>query len=201
MKVITIGRDSSNEVVINDDKVSRNHLQIIQDDLGNFRLADFGSINGTFVNGNKVSGEVSLNPDDSLRIGDTTLPWKDYFALNLRNTDPDLSNGAQNSCAKIHFYRTKNLMGRAIIPQLRLNDTPLTKIEWNWKWTFIADKPGIYTFWTQTEAKKKLEINVEMGQEYYVHCYLSMGFVVGRCKLELVDAERGLREMSNLKQY
>ncbi|MDR2065261.1 MAG: FHA domain-containing protein, partial [Prevotellaceae bacterium] len=58
MKVITIGRKPENSVVINDPLVSRHHLQIIQDDSGNFRLADFGSKNGTFVNGKRISGEV-----------------------------------------------------------------------------------------------------------------------------------------------
>jgi uncharacterized membrane protein YhaH (DUF805 family) len=79
MKTITIGRSAQNDIVISDEKVSRIHLQIIQDDYGNFRLTDFGSTNGTFVNGRKVTGEVSLNPNDRIVIGDTTLPWQNYF--------------------------------------------------------------------------------------------------------------------------
>ncbi|MDR0834574.1 MAG: DUF805 domain-containing protein [Candidatus Symbiothrix sp.] len=79
MKVITIGRSSQNEIVINDEKVSRHHLQIIQDDYGNFRLADFGSTNGTSVNGRRVTGELSLSPGDVIVIGNTTLPWRNYF--------------------------------------------------------------------------------------------------------------------------
>jgi hypothetical protein len=80
MKVITIGRSSQNEVVINDEKVSRNHIQIIQDDYGNFRLVDFGSTNGTFVNSRKVTGEISLSPNDVIVIGSTTLSWQNYFS-------------------------------------------------------------------------------------------------------------------------
>jgi len=82
MKVITIGRSSENDVVINDNKVSRHHLQIIQDDYGNFRLSDFGSANGTFVNGRKISGEITLSSNDIVRIGNTTVPWKGYFSRN-----------------------------------------------------------------------------------------------------------------------
>ncbi|GAP71201.1 hypothetical protein SAMD00024442_1_14 [Candidatus Symbiothrix dinenymphae] len=80
MKTITIGRSAQNDIVVSDEKVSRTHLQIIQDDYGNFRLTDVGSTNGTFVNGRKVTGAVSLNPNDSIVIGDTTLPWRNYFA-------------------------------------------------------------------------------------------------------------------------
>jgi hypothetical protein len=79
MKVITIGRNANNDVVINDPLVSRHHLQIIRDDYGNFRLADFGSKNGTFVNGEKIKGEIRLNLTDVIRIGNTTLPWHGYF--------------------------------------------------------------------------------------------------------------------------
>jgi hypothetical protein len=76
---MTIGRSSENDIVIDDVKVSRHHLQIVQDDYGNFRLADFGSTNGTYVNGEKIKGEVRLSPNDIVKIGTTVLPWKKYF--------------------------------------------------------------------------------------------------------------------------
>ena len=79
MKVITIGRDESNDVVVYDPCASRHHLQIIQHDDGHFTLADFGSTNGTFINGQKVSGEVHLNINDIVRIGNSTIPWRLYF--------------------------------------------------------------------------------------------------------------------------
>lgn len=79
MKVITIGRSEDNDVVINDPYATRNHLQIIQHDNGGFSLSDFGSTNGTFVNGQKVSGEIVLNEMDIVRIGNTTIPWRMYF--------------------------------------------------------------------------------------------------------------------------
>lgn len=81
MKVVTIGRSSQNEVTINDSKVSRHHCQIIQHDNGSFSLSDFGSTNGTYVNGKRVRGEVWLNPNDVVRIGDTTLQWRSYFPV------------------------------------------------------------------------------------------------------------------------
>lgn len=80
MKVITIGRsDENNDIVVNDDKVSRNHLQMVMDDQGNFSVLDLNSTNGTFVNGQRITGEVSLKVTDELRIGNTVLPWQSYF--------------------------------------------------------------------------------------------------------------------------
>lgn len=80
MKVVTIGRNTDNDVVINDPYVGRNHLQLVQKNDGTIYVADFGSKNGTYVNGNKVHGEVRLSPSDVVRIGNTTLPWKSYFS-------------------------------------------------------------------------------------------------------------------------
>jgi hypothetical protein len=49
-------------------------------------MADFGSRNGTFVNGRRVSGEIYLNPTDSIRIGNTTLPWRGYFGAPVHQS-------------------------------------------------------------------------------------------------------------------
>lgn len=79
MRVITVGRDPSNDKVITDPYTSNHHLQIIQHDDGHFTLSDFGSTNGTFVNGQKIGGEIPLNDMDIVRIGNTTIPWRMYF--------------------------------------------------------------------------------------------------------------------------
>lgn len=80
MKVITIGRSSdNNNVVINDNRVSRSHLQIVKDDNGNCYAIDLGSTNGTFVNGKRISGKTLLQKGDVVVIGNTTLAWENYF--------------------------------------------------------------------------------------------------------------------------
>lgn len=79
MKVITIGRSSENNIVINDAKVSRTHLQLVQNDNGVCSVVDLSSANGTFVNGQKITGEVRLQPHDVICIGNTTLSWQEYI--------------------------------------------------------------------------------------------------------------------------
>lgn len=88
MKIIKIGRSSSNDININDALVSRAHCQIIQDDNGNYRLIDVGSTNGTYVNGIKRHGEIQLNPSDIIRIGNSTLPWQSYFQSGGHTSNP-----------------------------------------------------------------------------------------------------------------
>jgi len=93
MKSITIGRSSENDVVISDQFVSRKHCQIIQDDNGGYRLIDLQSQGGTYVNGVKRHGEVSLNDIDIVRIGNSTVPWLSYFKDNKPPSTKTLKSG------------------------------------------------------------------------------------------------------------
>lgn len=103
MKVITIGRHIDNDVVIDDVWASRYHLQIIRHDDGHYSLADFGSANGTFINGQKISGEVDLYENDVVRIGNTTIPWRLYFeervqeATQINDNLPRFGDSADSS--------------------------------------------------------------------------------------------------------
>lgn len=69
--VLGIGRDHRNELVLTDDKVSRNHAQIRQE-VGGYVIYDLNSTNSTFVNGQQVS-QALLRDGDVIRIGDTEL--------------------------------------------------------------------------------------------------------------------------------
>lgn len=64
----TIGRDSTNQVVIPDGDVSRTHASITVDAQGVW-ITDLGSSFGTFVNGQQVTQPVWLNPNDTIQIG------------------------------------------------------------------------------------------------------------------------------------
>ena len=93
MKVITIGRSSENDIVINDPKVSRVHSQLVQHE-GGCSIVDLNSANGTFVNGQKINGEVRLQPNDIIRIGNTTLPWQSY--INSSSSSPSTPTPLNN---------------------------------------------------------------------------------------------------------
>ncbi|GAB1420591.1 hypothetical protein MASR2M15_06970 [Anaerolineales bacterium] len=68
--VSNIGRDITNQVVINDREVSRHHsrITISGDDV---MIEDLGSTNGTFVNGRRLTGAVALNNGDMIGLGET----------------------------------------------------------------------------------------------------------------------------------
>ena len=66
---ISIGRDATNIVAINDAEVSRRHARMELRGTA-YVLQDLGSTNGTFVNGTRVSGMQVLNPGDTVSFGE-----------------------------------------------------------------------------------------------------------------------------------
>ncbi len=68
---LTIGREEGNSVQLNDERISRFHVKI-QDDQEKLVLTDLQSTNGTKVNGESVQLWV-LRPGDLLTLGRTML--------------------------------------------------------------------------------------------------------------------------------
>ena len=66
---LTIGRDSANEIVINDAEVSRRHARLTFQG-GKYVLEDLGSTNGTFVNGQRLAGPRVLKPGEVVSFGE-----------------------------------------------------------------------------------------------------------------------------------
>jgi len=68
-KGISIGRHPENTFAIEDVKASRYHCIIEPDAGGAVRLRDLGSRNGTKVNGEKVTGDRTLEDGDVVKVG------------------------------------------------------------------------------------------------------------------------------------
>lgn len=67
-----IGRGKDNEMTLNDSSVSRRHAEIHREKGDIFTLYDLDSLNGVYVNNNKVS-KVILHEGDIIEIGDINL--------------------------------------------------------------------------------------------------------------------------------
>jgi serine/threonine-protein kinase len=70
---LLIGRQAPGEGKLgNDIEISRRHARLTREDHG-FVIEDLGSTNGTFVNGDRISGARVLAAGDRLEMGDTKL--------------------------------------------------------------------------------------------------------------------------------
>ena len=84
----TIGRSPKNQIVLDDDSVSREHGEIryLQADNSHY-IYDLGSTNGIFVNRNKINGNIKLHPKDIIRIGGSIL----FLVNQEKDSSPDAS--------------------------------------------------------------------------------------------------------------
>lgn len=70
--VVTLGRDVTNDIAINDPEVSRYHLRFLR--RGNaYAIEDLGSTNGTQLNGIHVTEVRALNNNDTILLGDAII--------------------------------------------------------------------------------------------------------------------------------
>lgn len=82
---VTVGRASTNDVVVEDSSTSRLHA-VLENYAGAWSVRDLGSSNGTFVNGERIVGESSLQPGDEVRLGNSRLVFRTDRPSDLRAT-------------------------------------------------------------------------------------------------------------------
>jgi ABC transport system ATP-binding/permease protein len=87
--VLNIGRDPTNDLVINHPSSSRFHSQIKLEQ-GSYTLYDLNSTNGTFLNGEIISGSHALQVGDTIRIGPTQLVFNVDETLIKTNDEGNL---------------------------------------------------------------------------------------------------------------
>lgn len=79
MKIVVCGRLPDCDVVLDHPSISRKHAQITLD--AHFlKITDLGSRNGTFVNHQRINGEVMLKLGDSLKLGEVNVELAPFFA-------------------------------------------------------------------------------------------------------------------------
>jgi len=72
---LTLGREASNRIQLNDSEISRRHAELRKGDQG-YELTDLHSSNGTFVNSEKIE-QCVLRSGDRLQLGRTLLIFTD----------------------------------------------------------------------------------------------------------------------------
>lgn len=122
----TIGRMDSNDIVIKEEHVSRQHAVINYRD-GVFMITDLGSANGVFVNDMKIAEPFPLAAGDVVRLYVPQLRFESVFAESERHAENStlitaaistgrgklvISNGPQEGNALL-LLRERVTVGRA----------------------------------------------------------------------------------------
>lgn len=87
--MLTIGRDPTNDLVIEHKLASRRHARFEKDEVG-FYINDLESTNGTFVNGQRIQGKHLLRNNDEVWVGDTVIVFRDPEAT-MKGTPPPVA--------------------------------------------------------------------------------------------------------------
>jgi pSer/pThr/pTyr-binding forkhead associated (FHA) protein len=78
--VVTVGRHPDSDIFLDDISVSRRHATFTRSAAG-YAIADLGSLNGSYVNRDRIDSEVTLSGGDEVQIGKYRLI---YFAGALK---------------------------------------------------------------------------------------------------------------------
>lgn len=71
---VTMGRASQNQIQLKDNFTSQDHAMIYQQD-GHFWIRDLDSLNGTFINGQRIFEPIILSKGDQVKIGGVTFQF------------------------------------------------------------------------------------------------------------------------------
>jgi hypothetical protein len=66
--ITTAGRHPDSDIFLDDVTVSRRHVEIERSP-GGWVLRDVGSLNGTYLNGDRIDGDCPINNGDELQVG------------------------------------------------------------------------------------------------------------------------------------
>lgn len=121
--VLKIGRNSENQVILNDPSISRFHAEIRPQN-GSFYIVDVGSKNGTIVNGERVT-ERKLAHGDRIQLGSNPAQAllfalddvKDSVLASISST-----NDSAESKVSAHHLRMLLEVSKALSSSLILDD-------------------------------------------------------------------------------
>ncbi len=88
-EIMTIGRDAGNDIVLDDQHVSRRHAMICRLQDGDYYLIDEGSANGSLLNASRISLPTRINDGDQITIGPQTMRFEQRSAVARPAAQPD----------------------------------------------------------------------------------------------------------------
>ena len=109
---LSIGRTKENELAINDASISKFHASMVLGTDGRYSLADTGSTNGTFVNGERISygRSVRLRSSDVIRFGNVEVAFDlkaEPVANEISETQESIESDQVTTIGDFQFSNSK----------------------------------------------------------------------------------------------
>jgi adenylate cyclase len=110
----SLGRHPNNTIQLLDKIVSKEHC-ILEQREGHFILRDLGSLNGTYVNGERVRGEMLLKHGDEIALGSTRARYDD--GAGVAPPPPPVGPGAVQHAPVAQGWSAQSGASPSSIPQ------------------------------------------------------------------------------------
>jgi pSer/pThr/pTyr-binding forkhead associated (FHA) protein len=198
---ISLGREAGNDIVLADEKVSRQHARLEADEQG-YVLVDLGSANGVFVENRRVD-RARLVSGNLIRLGNSTLRYeaapppapaavrprprptgetKELFDQLLQSLEDDVSEAERSSTVTTLRHRLRQV-ARLVIhtPDRGWQELPLTDQEY---WTIGRD-PGSDIFIDHPKVSRRHARIERQGHRFVIRDLGSTnGTWLGQQKIE-----------------
>lgn len=96
----SVGRNKQNDLMIDDNSVSKIHAALVFNKENQFQIADTGSTNGTFINGQRISygKAMTISDSDKIKFGTIEVSF-------TKQKEPEVSEPVENvdSATKTEF--------------------------------------------------------------------------------------------------
>lgn len=146
---LSVGRDSSNDIVIEHRLASRRHARFEKDDAGCY-VHDLESTNGTFINGEKIEGARLLHNNDEVWIGDTVIVFRDPEAT-VKGSPPPLARQpsvpSQESLRVDTRAKEVFLRGKVLEPPLTAKEFQLLELLYRHKGEVLSKEQIAKNVW------------------------------------------------------
>ena len=97
----------------------------------------------------------------------------------------------------VYLYRTKKYKGSAVLLYIWDNDKIIGGLKSGSYFYYWTD-PGEHVFWSETESKGSLLIDIKAGHTYYILAEIEMGFSIGVPKFIIEPTSIGARVVKDL---
>lgn len=127
----------------------------------------------------------------------------DLEALAPLNKKLELKNKSRlpvdSDYALIHFYRPQSAMGAFLGYKIKNEqDSIIGRLRNGEKFIFKTQTFGPQVFYGALETSEEIKINIEKGKEYFVRCAVTMGVVIGRPEIYIIENNVGIKEFERM---
>jgi pSer/pThr/pTyr-binding forkhead associated (FHA) protein len=150
--LITIGRDNTNDIIIDHPLASRRHARFERNKNG-FAIRDLESTNGTYLKraqiaeGEQIDGAVHLYNLDQVIIADTIITFQDPEATVKGSLPPDVLRAMREELRVDSQAKEVYVKGHLIEPSLTVKEFQLLELLYNRKGQVVSKDEIARTVW------------------------------------------------------